>query len=213
MDLEKCFQDLFVKLFKSLAPGRAAGGNGLGLGLKQKRLLQVMKEPFQTVDKVLANKAGILYFWQMLRKQSGKQLKMEFVCLEDLVPKDHLLRKIDKYIEFDFIYEKVSDLYCPDNGRPALDPVVMFKMLFIGYLFNIRSEKQLIREIKVNIAYRWFLGMGLEDPVPDASTFSQNRRRRFKSSQIYREIFDEIVTRPLERRWSAAKFYIPTPPI
>ena len=141
----------------------------------------------------------------MLRKQSGKQLKMEFVCLEDLVPKDHLLRKIDKYVEFDFIYEKVSSLYCPDNGRPALDPVVMFKMLFIGYLFNIRSEKQLIREIKVNIAYRWFLGMGLEDPVPDASTFSQNRRRRFKSSQIYREIFDEIVNQAVGKKMVSGK--------
>ena len=98
----------------------------------------------------------------MLKKRGDQQLKYEFVCIENLVPEDHLLRKIDKYIEFGFIYEKVEDLYCPDNGRPALDPVVLFKILFIGYLFGIRSERRLVKEIEVNMAYRWFLGLGLE---------------------------------------------------
>jgi len=85
----------------------------------------------------------------------------------------------DKAISFSFIFEKVKDLYCPDNGRPAVDPELLFKMLFIGYLFGIRSERQLMREVEVNVAYRWFLGLTLTDKVPHFSMFSQNRRRRF----------------------------------
>ena len=125
---------------------------------------------------------------------------MEFVSIEELVPKDHLLRKIDKIIDFGFIREKVKDLYCADNGRPAIDPVVLFKMLFIGYLYGTRSERQLVRDIQVNVAYRWFLGFGLTDKVPDASTISQNRRRRFSESTIYQEVFDGIVLQAMRRK-------------
>jgi len=125
---------------------------------------------------------------------------MEFVSIEELVPSDHLLRKIDKAIDFGFIREKVRSLYCADNGRPAIDPVVLFKMLFIGYLFGVRSERQLVRDIQVNVAYRWFLGFGLTDKVPDASTISQNRRRRFSESSIYQDIFDEIVVQAINRK-------------
>ena len=134
----------------------------------------------------------------MLKKEKNKQLKYEFVCIESLVPQDHLLRKIDRHIDFSFIHDKVKDLYCPDNGRPAVDPVVLFKMLFIGYLFGIRSERRLVSVITVNMAYRWFLGYGIEDKIPDASTISQNRRRRFNGSGVYQEIFDEIVFQAME---------------
>jgi transposase len=136
----------------------------------------------------------------MLREHDNKQIGMEFVCIEELVPKDHLLRKIDRVIDFDFIRDKVKDLYCADNGRPAIDPVVLFKMLFLGYLFGVRSERQLVREIQVNVAYRWFIGFSLTDKIPDASTFSQNRRRRFTESTIYQEIFDEIVLQAIRKR-------------
>lgn len=136
----------------------------------------------------------------MLRENDNKQTGMEFVCIEELVPKDHLLRKIDRVIDFDFIRDKVKDLYCADNGRPAIDPVVLFKMLFLGYLFGVRSERQLVREIQVNVAYRWFIGFGLTDKIPDASTFSQNRRRRFTESTLYQEIFDEIVLQAMRKR-------------
>ena len=136
----------------------------------------------------------------MLRELDNKQIGMEFVCIEELVPKDHLLRKIDRVIDFDFIRDKVKDLYCADNGRPAIDPVVLFKMLFLGYLFGVRSERQLVREVQVNVAYRWFLGFGLTDKIPDASTFSQNRRRRFTECTIYQEIFDEIVLQAMRKR-------------
>lgn len=125
---------------------------------------------------------------------------MEFVSIEELVPKDHLLRKIEKVIDFGFIRERVKDLYCADNGRPAIDPVVLFKMLFIGYLYGSRSERQLVRDIQVNVAYRWFLGFGLTDKIPDASTISQNRRRRFAESTIYQEIFDEMVLQAMRRK-------------
>lgn len=136
----------------------------------------------------------------MLRESSNKQTSLEFVSIEQLVPKDHLLRKIDRVIEFEFIREKVKDLYCADNGRPAIDPVVLFKMLFIGYLHGIRSERQLVRDIQVNVTYRWFLGFVLTDKIPDASTFSQNRRRRFSESIIYQEIFDEIVVQVISKK-------------
>src|SRR5512137_39230 len=136
----------------------------------------------------------------MLREQINRQISMEFGSIEELVPKDHLLRKIDKVIDFGFIREKVKDLYCADNGRPAVDPVVLFKMLFIGYLYGVRSERQLVRDIQVNVAYRWFLGYGLTAKIPDASTISQNRRRRFAESSIYQEIFDEIVLQAMRRK-------------
>jgi transposase len=125
---------------------------------------------------------------------------MEFVSIEELVPKDHLLRKIDRVIDFGFIRDRVKGLYCADNGRPAIDPVVLFKMLFIGYLYGTRSERQLVRDIQVNVAYRWFLGFGLTDKIPDASTISQNRRRRFAESTIYQEIFDEMVLHAVRRK-------------
>ena len=137
----------------------------------------------------------------MLREHDNKQIGMEFVCIEELVPQDHLLRKIERAIDFDFIRDKVKELYCADNGRPAVDPVVLFKMLFLGYLYGVRSERQLVREIQVNVAYRWFIGYGLTDKIPDASTFSQNRRRRFTESTVYQEIFDEIVLQAMRRKW------------
>ena len=85
----------------------------------------------------------------MLKKEPSHQSEMEFISIEDLVPADHLLRQIDKAIDFSFIYEKVDHLYCRNNGRPSVDPVVLFKMLMLGYLFGIRSERQLVKDIEV----------------------------------------------------------------
>jgi len=129
----------------------------------------------------------------MLKKPELEQQELELVSIEALVPDGHLLRKVDRTVDFSFIRERVKHLYCEDNGRPALDPVVLFKLLLLGYLYGVRSERQLMREVEVNVAYRWFLGLKLRDKVPDASTLSQNRRRRFAESTIYQEIFDEIV--------------------
>lgn len=129
----------------------------------------------------------------MLKRPELQQQEIEMVSIESLVPVEHLLRKIDSVVDFSFIRDRVRHLYCEDNGRPALDPVVLFKLLLLGYLYGVRSERQLMREVEVNVAYRWFLGLKLRDKVPDASTLSQNRRRRFAESSIYQEIFDEIV--------------------
>lgn len=135
----------------------------------------------------------------MLKERPQTQSTLEFVYIDELVPADHLLRKIERVIDFSFIHPLVEGLYCRNNGRPALDPTLLFKLLFIGYLFGIRSERQLMREVQVNVAYRWFLGLTLTDAIPDASTLSQNRRRRFNDSEVYQQIFDEIVEQAMHQ--------------
>jgi len=141
----------------------------------------------------------------MINEKKSVQNQIEVVMLENLVPQDHLLRLIDKYIDFSFIREATKELYCLDNGRPAIDPIMLFKMLFIGYLFGIRSERQLVKEIEVNVAYRWFLGLSLTEKVPNASTISQNRRRRFKDSDIAQQIFDNIVHQAIQHNMISGK--------
>lgn len=135
----------------------------------------------------------------MLRKPTPQQTELEMVTLEQLVPGDHLLRKVDAAIDFGFIREMTEGLYCPDNGRPPIAPEMLFKALFVGYLFGIRSERQLMREIEVNVAYRWFIGLRLTAPVFDASTFSQNRRRRFDGTDVAQRIFDHIVEQAIAK--------------
>ncbi|KUP06238.1 transposase, partial [Bacillus coahuilensis p1.1.43] len=92
----------------------------------------------------------------MLKPREFTQNEYEFVSIDDMVPSDHLLRKIDKYIDFSFIIEKVRPYYSEEKGRPS-DPLILFKMMFIGYLYGIRSERKLEQEIRMNMAYRWFL--------------------------------------------------------
>jgi transposase len=143
----------------------------------------------------------------MLRSNPTTQNSYEFVCIEELVPQDHLLRKIHNHIDFSFILDKVRPYYCEDNGRPSLDPVMLFKMMLIGYLYGIRSERQLEREVQMNIAYRWFLGLGLCDRVPDHSTISL-QRKRLKDSNVVQEIFDHIVFQAIEHRMVAGRVLI-----
>jgi transposase len=135
----------------------------------------------------------------MFKPKRESQNEAEFVFIEDLVPEDHLLRKVDKYIDFSFIGEKVRPFYSENNGRPS-DPIMLFKMMFIGYFYGIRSERQLEREVQMNVAYRWFLGLKLNDPVPDHSTISWNRRTRFKDTNIFQEVFDEIVLQAINHK-------------
>jgi transposase len=126
------------------------------------------------------------------------QSKMEFIDLDVFVPSNHILRQIKEKIDFSFIYTKMEKYYSK-LGRRSLDPVLLFKMLLIGYLHNVDSERELEQEVNLNIAYRWFLGLDLTDSVPDHSTFSQNRRRRFKDSTVFQEIFDHIVKLCIEK--------------
>ncbi len=115
------------------------------------------------------------------------------LTIEELVPNNHILREIDQAISFDFIYDLVKDLYCADNGRPSIDPVVLFKIIFIKFLFGIRSIRQTIREIEVNMAYRWFLGYGMTEKIPHFTTFGKNYERRFADSDVFEKIFEHIL--------------------
>ena len=128
------------------------------------------------------------------RGQNGRDI-MQMVWLEDLVPKDHLLRKIDAAIEFNKIYEMVEELYCEDNGRPSIDPVVLVKMVLIQHLYGLPSLRRTAAEVEVNMAYRWFLGYSLQDETPHFSTLSYNFKHRFTSEtvdQIFAWILNEI---------------------
>lgn len=129
----------------------------------------------------------------MLSKKQDARHQIEFVSIDQLVPKDHLLRKIERVIDFSFIYDLVKDKYSEDHGRPSIDPVVLIKILFIQYLFGIPSIRRTIAEIKTNVAYRWFLGYGLTEEIPHFSTFSQNYIRRFKGTDIFEKIFTKIL--------------------
>lgn len=130
----------------------------------------------------------------MLKKQENRLKNCpQIVSIEDLVPKNHILRKINLAIDFSFIYEEINPLYCLDNGRPSVDPVVLFKMIMIQYLFGIRSMRQTAKEIEVNMAYRWFLGYDLMEQTPHFSTFSKNYCHRFQGTDIFDKIFAKIL--------------------
>lgn len=135
----------------------------------------------------------------MLQRKRGKQQSMELVILEEMIPEDHLLRKIDRMIDFSFIRKMCLPLYCLHNGRPAIDPETLFRMLFVGYLYGIRSERRLEEEINYNLAYKWFCGLDILEKAPDASTISANRRRRFRENGIAEKIFNEILLQAVKR--------------
>lgn len=113
------------------------------------------------------------------------------MALDELVPQDHLVRKIDQAIDFDFIYDLVKDHYSSDSGRPSVDPVVLIKMVLIQYLFDIRSMRQTIKEIETNVAYRWFIGYGFSEKIPHFSTFGKNYVRRFHDTDLLDKFFIE----------------------
>ena len=110
-------------------------------------------------------------FPMMTQNADKKREQIQMFCMDDLVPQDHLLRLIDQAIDWSFIYDLVIDKYSADNGRPSMDPVMLIKIPFIQYLYGIRSMRQTVKEIEVNVAYRWFLGLEMMDKVPHFSTF------------------------------------------
>ncbi|MFL8939364.1 transposase, partial [Rossellomorea oryzaecorticis] len=119
--------------------------------------------------------------------------QIEMVALDELVPEDHLVRKVEQAIDFEFIYDLVEDKYCLDNGRPGIDPVVLIKMVFTQYLFGIRSMRQTIKEIETNVAYRWFIGYSFKEKIPHFSTFGKNYARRFHDTDLFEQIFYRIL--------------------
>ena len=120
----------------------------------------------------------------MLQKDREERNQMEIISIEELVPKDHLLRKIDSAVDFTKIYDIVEDLYCLNNGRPSVDPVVLFKMVLIQHLYGFSSLRRTAEEISMNVAYRWFLGYLLNEQTPHFSTVSYNFKHRYTSNTI-----------------------------
>ncbi len=134
----------------------------------------------------------------MITINKNIQSEILMTTMEELVPEDSLFRKIDKYIDFTFIYEKVKKLYCEDNGRPSVDPVVLFKIIFIQTIDGLKSMCQTCKKIKVDAEYRWFLGIPFGQDTPHFSTFSKNYERRFKDSTIFEDIFSNIVKQAIK---------------
>jgi transposase len=117
-------------------------------------------------------------------------------CLDDHVPDDHLLRRIDQFIDLEKVRTELRPFYS-SIGRPSIDPELMMRMLIVGYCMGIRSERRLCEEIHLNLAYRWFCHLGLDGRVPDHSTFSRNRHGRFRQSDILPHLFETVVQRCL----------------
>lgn len=130
----------------------------------------------------------------MTQNADRKREQVHMLCMDEMVPSNHLLRIIDKAIDWSFIYELVEDKYSQDTGRPSMDPVTLIKILLIQYLYGIKSMRQTVKEIEVNVAYRWFLGLDMADKVPHFSTFGKNYTRRFKDTDLFAQIFTHILT-------------------
>ena len=113
-------------------------------------------------------------------------------CLDEVVPSDHRVREIASVLDLSWVHAELAPHYS-HLGRPSVDPVLMIRMLVVGYVFAIRSERLLCREVQVNLAYRWFCGLGIEDKIPDHSAFSRARNERFRDSDIFRRVFDRVV--------------------
>ena len=120
----------------------------------------------------------------MIVKEKENRNQIEIFSIEEFVPSDHLLRKIDSAIDFRYIYELVEDLYCADNGRPSIDPVVIFKMVLIRHLYELPSLRRTVEEIKMNVAYRWFLGYLMNEQIPHFSNISYNFKHRYTEETI-----------------------------
>jgi transposase len=135
----------------------------------------------------------------MMTQHNGVQGKMDLVRIEELVPQDHLLRKVEALVDFSFIYDEVRDLYCPNNGRPSTDPVVVVKYLLLGFLYGIESERAIECDIADRNSFRWFLGLSLSDKTPDHSTISQLRKRKFNGTDLFRKIFERILALCIEQ--------------
>jgi len=129
----------------------------------------------------------------MMGRQNNDQgpLFYEF-RLDEAVPADHLVRRIDAVLDLSWVYAELAPHY-PTLGRPSIDPVLMIRMLIIGYVFGLRSERLLCREVQVNFAYRWFCKLGIEHKIPDHSAFSRARNERFRESGIFRQVFERVV--------------------
>jgi len=131
----------------------------------------------------------------MMGKKAGDEDRLFYSFnLDKHVPAEHLLRRIDRFLDFSQLRQRLEPFYS-HTGRPSIDPELMIRMLLVGYCFGIRSERRLCEEVHLNLAYRWFCRLGLEDEVPDHSSFSKNRHGRFRESNLFRQLFEDVVRR------------------
>ena len=129
----------------------------------------------------------------MMGERVGSQDRLFYdFCLEDRIPADHFLRKIDAVLDLSWLRGELAPYYS-HTGCPSLDPELLIRMLIVGYSYSIRSERRLCQEVEMNLAYRWFCRLGLEDKIPHHSSFSVNRHGRFRDSGILRKVFEETV--------------------
>jgi transposase len=130
----------------------------------------------------------------MMGTQAAPERLFYDFCLDEHVPRDHVLRQIDRFLDLSEVRQELKSFYS-HIGRPSIDPELMIRMLVVGYCFAIRSERRLCEEVHLNLAYRWFCGLGLDGKVPDHSTFSLNRHGRFRQSNLLRHVFETVVRR------------------
>src|ERR1700736_4000879 len=133
----------------------------------------------------------------MMGQQTRTESLFYYFRLEDQIPEDHLLRLIDQYVDFRFVREQLKSFYS-STGRPSIDPEILLRLLLVGYLYGITSERRLLEEVRMHLAYRWFTRLDFSQEIPDHSTLSKNRPGRFRQSGVFREVFEVIVRRCLE---------------
>ena len=133
----------------------------------------------------------------MMGQHDRSEALFYYFRLEDQVPESHLLRLIEKHISFAFVREKLKESYS-ETGRPSIDPELLLRILLIGYLYGISSERKLVEELRMHLAWRWFTGLGFDQEIPHHSTFSKNRHGRFQESKLFEQLFEEIVRQCVE---------------
>jgi transposase len=133
----------------------------------------------------------------MMGQHDRAEALFYYFRLEDQVPETHLLRLIEKHMSFAFVRETLKTSYS-DTGRPSIDPELLLRILLIGYLYGITSERKLVEELRMHLAWRWFTGLGFDQEIPHHSTFSKNRHGRFQESKLFEQLFEQIVARCLE---------------
>src|SRR5438477_190370 len=133
----------------------------------------------------------------MMGQHSRSEALFYYFRLEDQVPENHLLRLIEKHISLEFVRERLKDSYS-ENGRPSIDPELLLRILLIGYLYGITSERKLVQELRMHLAWRWFTGLSFDQEIPHHSTFSKNRHGRFQKSKLFEQLFEQIVRQCVE---------------
>src|SRR3979409_974337 len=132
----------------------------------------------------------------MMGQHDRSEALFYYFRLDDQIPESHLLRRIDRHVSFAFVRERLRNSYSR-GGRPSIDPELLLRILLIGYLYGITSERKLVEELRMHLAWRWFTGLGFDQEIPHHSTFSKNRQGRFQESNVFEPLFEEVVAQCL----------------